>query len=323
MDITARNVNGAYAKAMYALARFGEEVPTRNGPALRLPWPVVTCYEHPWERVLFDATRDANPFFHLYESLWMLDGRNDVEGVARYNKGMRNYSDDGKTFNGAYGYRWRSWFGFDQIDRVIDVLWADPASRRAVISMWDPRADLDPKAGKDIPCNLQIKFDIRDGHLNMYVTNRSNDAIWGCYGANSVHMSFLHEYVAAMLGRPVGRYYQVSLDLHAYVDKFAEVWPGDEDTAKDMYVGRGPVPKLVDDPNTFRQELKELLMGPAAMLPSTARNKFLSETAAPMLQAWALRKEKRYADSFAAADAIQSWDWRLAALAWIGRRGEP
>ena len=51
----------------------------------------------PCERVLLYPERNANPFFHLYESLWMLAGRNDVAGPARYAKNMNNYSDNGVT----------------------------------------------------------------------------------------------------------------------------------------------------------------------------------------------------------------------------------
>jgi hypothetical protein len=40
--------------------------------------PVVTCYSAPTQRVLFSPMRDANPFFHLMEALWMLAGRDDV-----------------------------------------------------------------------------------------------------------------------------------------------------------------------------------------------------------------------------------------------------
>ena len=64
----------------------------------------------------------------------------------------------------------------------------------------------------------------------MTVCCRSNDIIWGAYGANAVHMSMLQEFMAGCIGVPVGRYYQVSDNYHAYhnvyhklLDKFLEM----------------------------------------------------------------------------------------------------
>ena len=50
----------------------------------------------------------------------------------------------------------------------------------------------------------------------MTVSNRSNDIIWGTFGANAVHMSMLHEYVASALMLHVGKYTQISDSFHAY-----------------------------------------------------------------------------------------------------------
>jgi len=52
----------------------------------------------------------------------------------------------------------------------------------------------------------------------MVVFNRSNDMVWGCYGANAVHFSFLHEFIGRSTGLPLGTYTQVSVNLHAYID---------------------------------------------------------------------------------------------------------
>jgi hypothetical protein len=84
----------------------------------------------------------------------MLAGRNDVATVAYYAKQMREYSEDGKTLNGAYGYRWRNqlvnvyehgdptWQHVDQLDVLVAHLKADPTSRRAVLQMWNVEDDL-------------------------------------------------------------------------------------------------------------------------------------------------------------------------------------
>jgi thymidylate synthase len=211
-----RNVHEALPNGILQLAAFGVDRESRNGKVRMFPEPVSTRYENPRERVLFHADRDANPFFHLYESLWMLAGKRDVKSVAHYVKRMADFSDDGKTFHGAYGYRWKHHFKVDQLAVIIDALNKNPDDRRCVLQMWDARRDLG-KEGKDFPCNLSALFSVNhEGKLDMTVYNRSNDMIWGAYGANAVHFSFLQEYMATALGRQVGAYEQVSTNFHAY-----------------------------------------------------------------------------------------------------------
>jgi len=221
--ISARNVSEALYLAVQALETKGVEVDTRNGKALEFPCPVMTSYSHSRERVLFYPMRDANPYFHLMESFWMLAGKNEVEWISNYNGRMSSYSDDGVTINGAYGYRWKNWFGKDQLEIAVHRLLHYENDRRTVVSMWDPIKDFSiENTGKDHPCNTQIMFWVRNNTLNMTVCNRSNDMIWGAYGANAVHMSVLLEYMAARIDCAVGTYYQFSNNLHAYVDTLDE-----------------------------------------------------------------------------------------------------
>ena len=92
---------------------------SRSGSVIEFPSPVTTTYKRPEERVLFYKNRDANPFFHLFESIWMLAGRDDVKYLSNFNKRMEEYSDDGHTLHGAYGYRWREYFLTDQLDWIV------------------------------------------------------------------------------------------------------------------------------------------------------------------------------------------------------------
>lgn len=240
MEIRTRNVNSAFnflVKGISGGSIKTRKEETRNGPVLQIDEPVMITYEKPTERVLFNSERDCNPFFHVYEAMWMLAGRNDVAPLAYYTPTIKNYSDDGKTFNGAYGYRWKhaetvnerrtvgpdTYADFtrggvsyiDQLDCIVDHLTRLPNSRRAVLQMWNVEDDLlkigsdlecmQGKLSKDVCCNLSVMFSIRSSltthgadhrydvnrgmdkevrHLDMAVTNRSNDLIWGMLGAN-------------------------------------------------------------------------------------------------------------------------------------------
>jgi len=224
--IMAQSVSNGLAMALYSLRADHDVRESRNGAVLAFRYPVLTEYEMPWRRVLFSPVRNANPFFHLMEALWMLAGRNDVWFPASFVPRMGGFSDDGKTLYGAYGHRWLFSFGFDQIRHAAHMLKKDPTSRRSVVAMWNsgawsPHGNTSDSiaaatGGKDVPCNTHMYFDRRDGKLNMTVCCRSNDIIWGCYGANAVHFSILLEFMAAMVGCEMGVYRQFSNDLHLY-----------------------------------------------------------------------------------------------------------
>jgi hypothetical protein len=329
VEITARNVNDALAGALHYLRAAGVREDSRNGPVLVAPEPVLTVYTHPRERVLFSPLRDANPFFHLMEALWMLVGRNDVEWPAYFASRMTEFSDDGKTFWGAYGYRWRRWFGCDQLELVVQELKKNPESRRAVLAMWDPYNHEDAcsdlhkviAGGKDVPCNTHAYFDARGGKLNMTVLCRSNDLWWGCYGANAVHFSVLQEYLAAWVGVPVGLYRQFSNNWHLYTnvvkekDLFALATDAE---ASDAYIYEDirPMP-LVESIEAWDQDLKSFMEQP--MRDYQYHEEFFNGVAAPMFAAWHLRKTRQGTGLDMAKD-IAAPDWRKACVDWIERR---
>jgi hypothetical protein len=332
--IRARNVQQALPLALDALRAEGIRRDSRNGPVIQFREPVTTVYLKPAERVIFWPQRDANPFFHLIESLWMLAGRNDVEFVAKYVARMRSFSDDGVTFHGAYGYRWRNWFDFDQLPKIIDALRANPEDRRQVLSMWDANADLG-RQGKDLPCNLQAIFQIApDGRLDMMVTNRSNDIIWGAYGANAVHFSYLHEFVARSVGVPQGIYRQVSANFHAYVDvletveELADEAPGvgyqHHWSTRDPYTAEvvQPFPLMSSAPEDWYQDLQMLMTDPFAL---GIQDPFFRRVAIPMLRAHDAYRTKsagRYDAARHMLERCEATDWKRAGLEWITRREE-
>ena len=327
--IDATNVNDAWHQAKIFLNAHGVARPSRVGAVLEYPDPVTTKYLRPTERVLFDVKRDANPFFHFFEGLWMLAGRNDVAWISRFNKRMMSFSDDGVTYHAAYGYRWRHHFGEtflhdgdisrDQLPKIIKLLRDDHTERRAVLQMWDPKADLG-RTGKDLPCNTAVYFKVRENRLFMTVTNRSNDIVWGCYGANCVHMSMLQEYIAAMVGVEVGPYHQVSDSWHAYTE-YWEQYGGTDSTylPRDLYeeVQVRPFP-LVHDSGTFDDELRYFVAEPDMV--TDYNNLCLSEVAVPMFAAWSHYKAKRYTAAMETAEEMSASDWRVACTAWLNRR---
>lgn len=314
LSITARNVSEALRVGMCHLRSRHREIAPRNGEVTwEYPTPVTTTYLNPTERVLNIDGRGENPFFHLMEALWILSGRNDVEWLAYFNEGMRNYSDDGQVFHGAYGFRLRTKQGCDQIERVIDLLRSQPETRRAVLQIWDAYYDLGANS-KDIPCNDLIFFKIRDEELHMTVCCRSNDVIWGAYGANAVQFSMLQEYIATKVGVGVGTYTQMSDSFHAYVDN--PVF--DKMRQLDIY---GYCPYTDGDvkpypimhvPDVWDRDLDYFMSGVNGY---EYINPFFYEVAHPMRDAWIRHKE--CGDGLAVVQHIKATDWRMAATRWL------
>ena len=310
--IDARNVNDAYLNGVALLRERGTPRFSRAGDTLDAGAPVVTTYRRPYERVLFDQVRDANPFFHLFEAIWMMAGRQDVKWVSQFAQNMKNYSDDGEILNGAYGYRWRA--QFDQFTALAEML-AERDTRRAVLTMWDARKDLASQS-KDIPCNTHIYFRVNGDGLDMTVCCRSNDIIWGLYGSNAVHMSVLHEWMSFAIGYLPGKMHTLSNSFHAYTDVFRRI--------EKSYGGTDPYVRefvshlyMVKDPWRWLDEARIFC---DEGVTGEYLEPFFADTAVPMLRAWHLHKQKDKVGAFFAVKDIDATDWQRACREWLTRR---
>jgi thymidylate synthase len=384
VHLICRNVNEAFRVLVESIHE--SWIPTeveasRYGEVIHVPEPVIVTYTSPLERVLFNAVRDANPFFSLYESLYFLAGRNDVAPLAYYNSRMLEFSDDGKTLNDSYGYRWQHaapdrWGELragevDQLDILVDHLKTKPESRRAVLQLWNVEDDLmNIEDSKAVCCNLSAVFRVEWGRcprctrvassgvvmapfapcshckgapndapeiLNMTVFNRSNDLVYGMLGANAVHFSFLLEYMAARLGLKVGKYHQVTADLHAYTKTWEpEKWLADKipdyytnpsvETAQDWGVDFSYRLPLVKDSECFECECRQIVQFHSdgesfgRLGGDRWEEPFLQTVAEPMFRAYHAYKARSYDSALRWANLVAAPDWRIAARGWIQRR---
>ena len=342
--IQVRNVHRALPPAVQLLAAAGLPRPSRYGDVLVASQPVTTCYEEPLERVLFWAERDANPYLHFADAMWLLGGRRDVEYLARFSTKMRTFSDDGEVYHGAYGNRLRDRFTRrttvgqgprDQLVLIAEALADNPNDRRQVAQIWDSDSDLGTQS-KDIPCNLTVKFQVNtDGELDMVVFNRSNDIVWGCYGANAVQFSYLQEYVALRSGHPVGRYWQISCDWHGYRSTFEPLLEAfkasDGDPLEDPcpyergLVKSYPLMQVGSDTDQWDIDLRRFLTRDGRA-PAEGRwhDPFWADVALPLIRSHDLYKdckgEERFEGAIRMAEHIEASDWRTACQEWLTRR---
>ena len=123
--------------------------------------------------VIYHPDRKINYSFSASEALFIANGDNRVSHLTEYNKNIAQFSDDGIIFNGSYGPPFN-----EQLMYVVNNLVNQPASRQAVLTIWQPN----PVESKDIRCTLSFQFLIRNGRINTIVNMRSSDIMWGvCY----------------------------------------------------------------------------------------------------------------------------------------------
>ena len=100
---------------------------------------------------------------------------------------------------------------------MIDRLRADPASRSATITTFQPRTD-----DSYIPCVSMLDFWLPGGALELVVYAHSID--FGAKGyANLVELAALQHHVARGLGAPVGRLVMTVKSAHVYETELAYV----------------------------------------------------------------------------------------------------
>lgn len=184
------------------------------------------------------------------------------------------------------------------------------------MDLWDPE-ELDDETGlpfpepKDVPCNTQIYPRIVDGSLDITITCRSNDVVWGAYGANAVHFSVLQEYLAGRIGVPVGTMYQISNNWHLYeaVAKRLEPVP------HRLYPGAMDMGTHWD---TWDTDLHVFMNKRATS--SIYSNEWFSKVAEPMWDAHELWKAGDRIGAQLMANDIMAPDWRTAVHEWMARR---
>lgn len=321
-NIRGENVNVCFQEALWLMKVSGVEMNSRNGAVKMLPEPVCITYENPMRRVLFSKKRDANPYFHFMEALWMLHGGRDVEFLSQFNSGISRYSDDGKVFHGAYGHRWIHYFGVNQLNLLAEELKRDPESRRAVLGMWDPEADMAIaiQGGKDVPCNTHAYFAIRPHGLDITVCNRSNDLVWGALGANAVHFAFLLEWMAWRIGTKVGHYHQITNNLHIYEQHWWMLTDPEVIAHNPEYPASSlPMVEQSISHRLFDIELDRFITRHEHREMDHYVIPFFQSIAKPMMLSWQARKRK-LGTGLPQLEKMAGCDWQLTCAEWISRR---
>ena len=197
MFISNSHIGDAWRDLLVALYHEGRQVGPR-GKGTREMLDVRLRLNDVRNNIILDPTRNLNYRFMVAEWLYIWFGHDDVETIARYNEQMRKFSDDGVTFNGAYGRAVQA--NWQYVEALIHN---DRATRQAILnihehrrmkSSWD--GDGRPLVSKDVPCTLSIQFFVRDEMLNTIVHMRSSD-VWLGIPYDIFNFTMLANYMAA------------------------------------------------------------------------------------------------------------------------------
>ncbi|MBX9879065.1 MAG: thymidylate synthase [Candidatus Obscuribacterales bacterium] len=181
---------------------------------LREGFPLITT-----KKVLFSAV--------VRELLWFLRGSTNInDDLTQHTPIWDAWADEEGNLGPIYGYQWRSWPKFvevdgqyrkeyiDQIQQVIDLIKTNPDSRRLLVSAWNV-ADIDKMALP--PCHLLFQFYVINGRLDCQLYQRSADMALGV-PFNIASYALLMMMVAKECNLTPGIFTHTLGDAHIYLN---------------------------------------------------------------------------------------------------------
>ncbi len=156
----------------------------------------------------------------VLELLWFLKGDTNVrwlqdQGVSIWDE----WADADGELGPVYGKQWRSWEApdgrsIDQMAKVVQSIRTNPASRRHIVTAWNP-ADVDDMALP--PCHCLFQFFVAEGRLSCQLYQRSADLFLGV-PFNIASYALLTLMVAEVTGLQPGEFVHSFGDLHLYLN---------------------------------------------------------------------------------------------------------
>lgn len=216
-------------------ALFGETMRFRMSDG----FPAVTTKRLAFRAVVAEllwflcASSDVNELHALGVRIW--DGNAYAE---QWRPKARFDGDAGRN----YGQQWRDWHGadgrsVDQLAALVDRLRSDPASRRHVVTAWDP-AEVDQTS---LPaCHALFQLFVADRKLSLIMYQRSCDMFLGV-PFNMAEYALLLHLLAQMTDLEPDTFTHVLADAHVYRTHFDAVR---EQLGREPY----PLPRLWLDP---------------------------------------------------------------------------
>jgi thymidylate synthase len=154
----------------------------------------------------------------IIELLWFLKGDTNVAYLKANKVSIWDeWADANGDLGPVYGKQWRDWEGpdgrrIDQIAGLIHQINTNPASRRQIVSAWNP-AEIDRMALA--PCHCLFQTQVANGKLNLQLYQRSADVFLGV-PFNIASYALLTHMLADQCGLQAGTFVWTGGDCHLY-----------------------------------------------------------------------------------------------------------
>jgi thymidylate synthase len=153
----------------------------------------------------------------VVELLWFLRGDTNVRWLQDRKVSIWDeWADDAGDLGPVYGKQWRHWEGrqgeIDQIAALVRLIREQPASRRQIVSAWNP-ADLPDMALA--PCHCLFQTRVANGRLDLQLYQRSADVFLGV-PFNIASYALLTHILAQQCDLEPGTFVWTGGDCHLY-----------------------------------------------------------------------------------------------------------
>ncbi len=161
----------------------------------------------------------------IVELLWFLRGDTNIGYLHEHKVSIWDaWADANGDLGPVYGKQWRDWAAadgrhIDQIAGLIEQIRTDPASRRQIVSAWNP-GDLHAMALA--PCHCLFQTAVHGGRLHLQLYQRSCDVFLGV-PFNIASYALLLLMLAQQCDLEPGTFVWTGGDVHIYSNHLEQV----------------------------------------------------------------------------------------------------
>ncbi len=154
----------------------------------------------------------------IVELLWFLRGDTNTRWLKDRKVSIWDeWADENGDLGPVYGKQWRDWESadgqhIDQIANLVELIRKDPASRRQIVSAWNP-GEISKMALA--PCHCLFQTQVAGGRLNLQLYQRSADFFLGV-PFNIASYALLTHMLARETGNEPGTFVWTGGDVHLY-----------------------------------------------------------------------------------------------------------
>lgn len=175
----------------------------------------------------------------IVELLWFLRGDTNVRWLQERKVSIWDeWADEAGDLGPVYGKQWRAWETadartVDQIADLIALIRRDPASRRQIVTAWNP-GELHRMALA--PCHCLFQTHVANGRLSLQLYQRSADIFLGV-PFNIASYALLTHMIAQQCDLEPGEFIWTGGDCHLYSNHL-------EQAREQLKRVPGPLPRL-------------------------------------------------------------------------------